>query len=277
MESYIRSKYESRRWALDAPPPSNPSVLDGGRTSTSNDDIAPASSDQTGPGRATHTPSNSLSIPRAASPSLTFNAPSFTRHQPQPRQLLSAAVVGRVTSLPSTTPHTPTQNQTPQPTSTPNDLFSLDFHAPSTPKPASAPPPPVKDVKQDILSLFSSPARPSTATSQTPNAFGQLASAQWDALGSGTQQQQQPSSMVGASGVGMWGVSSGWAAPASNNTTNIWGAPATSTTTLNTFNTNDIWASGSNNSVANSLFTSSQAPAAPKKDNAFGDLWGDFK
>ncbi|KAF8439314.1 hypothetical protein L210DRAFT_3402416, partial [Boletus edulis BED1] len=28
MESFIRSKYESRRWAMDGPPPSDPSVLD---------------------------------------------------------------------------------------------------------------------------------------------------------------------------------------------------------------------------------------------------------
>ena len=92
-----------------------------------------------------------------ASPSLTFNASSFIRHQPQLRQLLSAAVVGRVTSstqsLPNTgtTPQTPAQNQVSQPTSTPNDLFLLDFHAPSAPKLTSAPPPPVKDIKQDIL------------------------------------------------------------------------------------------------------------------------------
>lgn len=30
IESFIRSKYETRRWAKDGPPPSDPSVLDGG-------------------------------------------------------------------------------------------------------------------------------------------------------------------------------------------------------------------------------------------------------
>lgn len=29
VESFIRSKYESRRWAMDGPPPADPSVLDG--------------------------------------------------------------------------------------------------------------------------------------------------------------------------------------------------------------------------------------------------------
>ncbi|TFK71737.1 Arf GTPase activating protein, partial [Pluteus cervinus] len=30
MDAFIRSKYESRRWALEGPPPSDPSVLDDG-------------------------------------------------------------------------------------------------------------------------------------------------------------------------------------------------------------------------------------------------------
>lgn len=30
IESFIRSKYESKRWAMDGPPPSDPSVLEGG-------------------------------------------------------------------------------------------------------------------------------------------------------------------------------------------------------------------------------------------------------
>lgn len=29
MESFIRSKYESKRWAMEGPPPSDPSVLGG--------------------------------------------------------------------------------------------------------------------------------------------------------------------------------------------------------------------------------------------------------
>ena len=29
MESYIRSKYESKRWAREGPPPEDPAVLDG--------------------------------------------------------------------------------------------------------------------------------------------------------------------------------------------------------------------------------------------------------
>ncbi|KAH7330619.1 putative GTPase activating protein for Arf-domain-containing protein [Rhizoctonia solani] len=33
IESFIRSKYESRRWAMEGPPPSDPSVLDGSSAS----------------------------------------------------------------------------------------------------------------------------------------------------------------------------------------------------------------------------------------------------
>ncbi|KAL4071201.1 hypothetical protein V8B97DRAFT_1871500 [Scleroderma yunnanense] len=297
MESYVRSKYESRRWALDGPPPSDPSVLEGGQTPSNNEGTTGAASPSADPPvpaspRATHTPTRSLSAPRAASPSLTLTSSPFTRHQqPQPRQLLSAAVAGRITSstqsLPSAsaTPQAQTQTQSPQPPAH-DDLFSLDFHTPPAPKSASAPPPPVKDVKQDILSLFSAPtpARTSAAAPQSSNAFGQFASAQpsWDAFGAAAQ--QQPTSMMGTDGVGMWGASSGWTAPVSNNTNNIWNTPSSASTTTNnhlgTFNTTDIWASSWNNTstaASNSLFTSSQTPAAPKKDNIFGDLWGDFK
>lgn len=293
MESYIRSKYETRRWALDGPAPSDPSILEGGSTSISTGDGnmgAPSPSvDHAVSDRATHTPSNSLSVPRATSPSLTLGASPFIRHQqPQPHRLLSAAVAGRTTSstqpLPSaaTAPPVQAQTQSPQPTAQ-DDFFALDFHAPSAPKSSSSPPPPIKDVKQDILSLFSAPARASTTVAQPSNAYGQFASAQpsWDAIGSGVQQQQQPTSMMGASGVGMWGTSSGWTAPVSNN---IWSTPSSAPTTTNNnlgaLNTNDIWSSGSNNNAStttNGLFASSQTSAAPKKDNVFGDLWGDFK
>ena len=291
MESYIRSKYESRRWALDGPAPSDPSTLEGGLTSSSSGDGsigAPSPSvDHAVSGRATHTSSNSLSAPRAASPSP--NHPFVRPQQLQPHRLLSAAVAGRITSstqsLPSTgaPPPAQAQTQTPQPPAR-DDFFSLDFHAPSVPQSPSAPPPPIKDVKQDILSLFSAPGRASTTAPQPSNAYGQFASTQpsWDVIGSGVEQQQQPTSMMGTSGVGMWGASSGWTAPVSSS--NIWSTPSSAPTTTNNnlsaLNTNDIWSSGFNSNAStttNSLFTSSQTPAAPKKDNAFGDLWGDFK
>lgn len=103
--------------------------------------------------------------------------------------------------------------------------------------------------------------------------------------------------MMGTTGSGLWGVSSGWNGPLPNTTpsANIWGAPANVATTtstsgltnptathanaLNALNTTDIWGSGSNASHTNhGLFAAQPSVAtASKKDDVFGDLWGDFK
>ena len=305
MESFIRSKYESRRWAMDGPSPSDPSVLEGPAQSASNGDAnAPLFDASTAPSptRATHAPTASLSAPRPASPSVhsptTFRQNTAQSHS-QSRQLLSAAVAGRVQvpSPPTQPSQTQTQTQTqpqPQEQKPADDLFSLDFHAPPVSKPTSPPQPPAKDVKQDILSLFS--AAPAPAQSIQPsNAFGQFTSAQssWDALG-GTQTQghahtpsqaQQPVSMKGSTGTGQWGVSSGWTGALPNTTpsANIWGAPAatgtsafpSTTNALNALNTTDIWGGSATHTNNNGLFAAQSAPA--KKDDVFGDLWGDFK
>ena len=79
--------------------------------------------------------------------------------------------------------------------------------------------------------------------------------------------------MMGTTGTGLWGVSSGWnGTPTSSSATpNIWGAPAAANTT-SAFNTTDIWGGASNTTHA-----SSGLSTASKKDDVFGDLWGDFK
>ncbi|KAF8555900.1 ArfGap-domain-containing protein [Imleria badia] len=298
MESFIRSKYETRRWAIDGPPPLNPSVLEGPAESASNGDAVAA----TVPlfdtsARPTHAPSASLSVPRPASPSVhspsTFRQNTAFSHS-QSRQLLSAAVAGRVQvpSAPSQSQSQsqPQQQQQQQQQQKPeNDLFSLDFHTPPVSK-LTPPQPPTKDVKQDILSLFSAaPAAPAQSI-QPSNAFGQFASS-WDAHGqthgrapSQAQAQQQPISMVGTTGTGQWGVSSGWSGALPNTTpsANIWGAPAnggTSASTLNALNTTDIWGgSAAQASGGHGLFGGQTAlTQASKKDDVFGDLWGDFK
>ncbi|EEB86674.1 hypothetical protein MPER_16287, partial [Moniliophthora perniciosa FA553] len=85
MESFIRSKYESRRWAMEGPPPSNPSVLDGGRSAPPPAAAEPPA--QQPPPRSTHTPTNSLSSRNPA--------PPVTTRQPQGHQLLSAGLVNQ--------------------------------------------------------------------------------------------------------------------------------------------------------------------------------------
>ncbi|KAJ3507449.1 hypothetical protein NLJ89_g6300 [Agrocybe chaxingu] len=290
MESFIRSKYESRRWALEGPPPSDPSVLDSGPTVQSVPVPQPAPSQQsvTQPTMSStrHTHAQNASISARGSV-----APPITTRQPQVHQLISSNFANRpapaslvATPSPPIT-HTSAPFQPPVPPG--NDLFSLDFHAPTTPANSASVVEPKKDVKQDILSLFS--AAPASASPAAPgfgqfNAFG----AQWGGTAPPQQLQQQPAaqtSMVGGNGVGMWGASSGWtgtpAAPVAQ--PNIWNASATAgpqqTTTL--FDTNAVWggtASPMTVPSSQDLFRSSLASqTAAKKDDAFGDIWGGFK
>lgn len=282
MESFIRSKYESRRWALEGPPPTDPSILDNGAS-------APPASSQpasTPPlqhsSRPTHAPSHSLS---ARAP---LAAPVTTR---QTHQLLSSNFTNRPTGVVPTpaAPVAPAVQQ--QPKAPENDFFSLDFHAPATP--AAAAPEPKKDVKQDILSLFSTPQPAAASPAAAFNQFNQAA--YWG--GAAPQQQpvqqqpQPPAGMMGNNGPGMWGVSSGWGgAPAMPPQPNVWGAPAAAAPSIpqqqmNMFNSNAVWgaptpaAAAAVPALGGDLFGSfpTQTQHAQQKDDAFGDIWGGFK
>ncbi|KAI8983282.1 hypothetical protein BD414DRAFT_463218 [Trametes punicea] len=296
MESYIRSKYESRRWAREGPPPEDPSVLETDAPPSPAAAPAPSAASPT-----THTPRSSVSA----------------RTQPtQTHQLLSASVAASrqaAASAPALAP--PQQQQQParaqvqpqqqqqqqqQPPSAAMDLFSLDFHAPASAGPQVQQGQPKKDVKSEILSLFSAapasapPAQnvfggglgaPSATQSQF-GAWGAQPAAAWGAAGTGgygqPQQQQQPAvaqqtSMMGNAGVGLWGASSGWngapsAVPAQSN---IWGssAAAASTQQQSLFSTSDVWSTPATGTAAAPTATAS----AQKKDDVFGDIWGGFK
>lgn len=134
-----------------------------------------------------------------------------------------------------------------------------------------------KDVKQDILSLFSSP--PSAAPAPI-SPWGQPQ----------PQQQQQITSMMGTGGTGMWGVSSGWntaTTPAAQQ--NLWGAPASQQQQQPSLFASSaaIWGapapSNGTNQASSDLFGSFASAGAittttvQKKDDVFGDIWGDFK
>ncbi|KAG0703482.1 hypothetical protein DFH29DRAFT_803389 [Suillus ampliporus] len=288
MDSFIRSKYESRRWALDGPPPSDPSVLESETSNGHAEQPPPAVTQSSRPTRIVNT---SISGARPASPALQTH---ITTRQPQSRQLLSSAIAGRaintevpiITSPASAAPQPTLAQPAPPPQ---DDLFSLDFHAPAQ-KATSQPP--SKDMKSDIMSLFSSApaAAPSTSNLSTgASAFGAFVSpsqpqSTWDQFGSAPQTQPQPTSMVGTSGTGLWGASSGWnATPVAATQNTLWGSSVTPTaqqpqSQSSSFNTDDIWGSSvSAPSNASSLFGTSQAQPAPKKDDVFGDLWGNFK
>ena len=195
--------------------------------------------------------------------------------------------------------------QTPTVTSPQDDLFSLDFHAPSTsnattsPTGSSAAAEP-KDVKNNILSLFA--AAP-------PQGGGILGGGFADGTaGFGTAQPQaqvQPTSMMGSSGTGMWGAQSGWNGMQSTQGQQaqgqIWSQPsqpqqqqqqpfgvfssnAQQQQSTGLFGSQNVWGGGGSTSATqpnmdlfSTPFSSSTAPQPVKKDDAFGDLWGSFK
>ncbi|KAG6874150.1 hypothetical protein C0995_005568 [Termitomyces sp. Mi166 len=286
MESFIRSKYESRRWALEGPPPSNPSNLQ-----NSHRTCAPQPQQEQPPLSASQSP-------RSSTASVSTRPSATTTRQPQAHPLLSASFSTNSSQRGSTIPSASAPAPVPaQPKVPENDLFSLDFHAPTSPVP-SVSDAPRKNVKQDIFSLFSSP---SPVPAPTASTFGQLgttpATSPWVTQAAIPQQQQQPvTSMLGTSGVGAWGVSSGWGAPAAAPPAqnNLWGASQTGLVSQQQqsglFNTSAVWGSSppavpiASAQDSFGLFTSSSSPTAsaagsvqPKKDDVFGDLWGGFK
>lgn len=178
--------------------------------------------------------------------------------QPQAHQLLSTNYTTTQRQPSSSTPLTATQQPAApgapvQPKAPENDLFSLDFHAPA---PAGSSTftteAPKKDVKQDILSLFSSPP---PASAPTPT-FGTIRQSQqvW-----GQPPQQPAVSLMGATA---------WGAPvAPSSQTDLWA------TQQNLFNTSTAWGA----SPADDPFGTSALRAQAKKDDVFGDLWGESK
>lgn len=225
--------------------------------------------------KPTHAPSNSVS-----------GRTSITTRQPQAQQLLSANYTvnaQRQTTAVPVSPPSITQDLTQQPTAPENDIFSLDFRAPpvtasqNQSNSSASQQVSKKDIKQDILSLYSSAAT-------TPPTYGQLGGAQASTWGS--HAQPQSTSMLGNNGPGMWGASSGWtgapAVPPAQGS--LWGSSSAAAPGLpqqgNLFNTNDVWGSSTSITAPDQDPFSTYiggAVASQKKDDIFGDLWGGFK
>lgn len=251
IESFIRSKYESRRWAKEGPPPPDPSVLEGGLSADAPPLLPPQEQPAVALARKSFPSRSSEPSPRAL---------RFTTQQPQAHQLLSTNFSK---PTPARTPSRPVVQHPSDPA--PNlqdDLFSLDFHAPPPVIPSNvAPEQPKKDVKQDILSLFSNtvPAHNSGSSS-------------WS-VPSERQHPAQVTSMMGSTGADAWGVSSGWSAPAPTIPAqpNVWNTSTNNITQQNNnlLNTSNVW--------GGTLTTTSNTGYAAQKDDAFGDIWGSFK
>ena len=88
--------------------------------------------------------------------------------------------------------------------------------------------------------------------------------------------------MIGSTGVGTWGASSGWTAPAPAPPAqgNLWGSPASSAPTQqkqpDLFG-GDIWGGSSTVPGGGADMWGSSGTGPQKKDDAFGDIWGGFK
>ncbi|KAH9964643.1 hypothetical protein BC827DRAFT_1188631 [Russula dissimulans] len=262
IESFIRSKYESRRWALDGPPPSEPTVLEG-RSSTE-DALEPSPIHIPGPSPARADQQNHPARQPAA-PAVT---PVSTMRHSQPHQLLSVQYArGQGTTQSMPTQGTPTPAPAPAPTPV-NDLFSLDFHAPAVNATATAAPTSRKDAKQDILSLFSAQATPSPwSQAQVPAA----------------QLQSQPlppfSNTTTTSSSTNWNVGHNWSNPIPPVQPDVWGTNTPTQHPPLLSSGSDVWGGSTSNpaGTALGLVSSTTSNTQTKKDDVFGDIWGSFK
>ncbi|RXK34994.1 hypothetical protein M231_07748 [Tremella mesenterica] len=168
IDSFIRSKYESRRWAMDGPPPSDPSILDNAVTSpvTSPPKASPTS---TAPAPAPASRAHPLLSRQSKHPAPTpAAAPTLA---PVVDLLGASDPLPTSAPAPAQLPATAVGTAAPPPATTNSSIFDLDFHAPSTTSAPAAP----KTNKHDIMSLFSAtsptsaPAQTSFFSQPTPN------------------------------------------------------------------------------------------------------------
>ncbi|WRT68227.1 uncharacterized protein IL334_005203 [Kwoniella shivajii] len=182
IESFIRSKYESRRWAMEGPQPRDPSVLEQGGGSAAHAEAprptptssvpppAPAAAPKTHPllsrstAKAAPPPAPMVDLfgsdePPSLAPPVTTAPP---QSRPQPTQAAPASTAGV---------------QPPAPTGG-SSIFDLDFRTPTpsstnnTQQQQSQAQAQGKNAKADIMSLFSSTSPTSTTSAPPPNIGG---------------------------------------------------------------------------------------------------------
>ncbi|BEJ12811.1 hypothetical protein CspHIS471_0212710 [Cutaneotrichosporon sp. HIS471] len=224
IESFIRSKYESRRWAMEGPPPADPSVLDGaGASGTASPPAAQPAARPQAPAQVRPTPTVAAPAPRqgGAHPLLSRQSRSQPTAAPAPAPLLNFlddgqsghASVSKATSPPAAAPAArPVQPSTTAakaaaPTAAPqSNIFDLDFKAPSPPAQKQ------QSSKNDIMSLFSQPT-----PQQQGSFFNQNQSSQFGSWNGGGTSTQPPTEQATAAPVPTWGGGFGdqaaWGAP----------------------------------------------------------------
>ncbi|ORY35381.1 hypothetical protein BCR39DRAFT_509168 [Naematelia encephala] len=275
IESFIRSKYESRRWAMSGPPPADPSVLDEGEAQSSAGPAPaqPTSTSSAPPpvpaGRPQTHPLLSRTVPPKAAPAPVATpivdliggddpAPAPTAAPTQP----PAAAPAQATSAAAP----------PAPTAPSSSIFDLDFRAPA-PQATSKPP----NAKADIMSLFSA-SSPSTAVPPSQPFFGVTNSlmptdaglASWGGgiTSSAPPVQQQPITQAPI-------TNTGW--PGMQVDQGAWGAPQQASTAPNANpwgGSSDPWASSGNGSANVQSGLGQVSPEAAKKErDPFANIW----
>lgn len=274
IESFIRSKYESKRWVMSGPMP-EPESLD-----TENDEVAVSPTVPT-PSEAPRRPSATLGKAPAAPPATTTI--SLLDAPPSSNSGISKPTSNAInplmtTKAPAEAPSTNTNNG--------GGLFDLDFSPNASASAATATAPAArKDVKNDILSLFAAKS-PTTNFQQTSinqsSAFGDLnglnnqfgnmnvasgLSQPWSQSGNmgNTNHLQQSNQISSSNGFGMMNH---------NQTSSTLNQNTTSNSNLFD-NISDPWSSN-NQSNANDGFGNFSVATKSSTSNgkdAFSDIW----
>ncbi|KAK0543822.1 ARF GAP with effector function(s) [Tilletia horrida] len=310
IESFIRSKYELRRWAREGPVPSDPASLD--PSAAPAPAAAPASTSVAsggGGGAAAAAPAKStgggggiIDLLDDAPPAPASTQQQQTQRPPQPAGATNAGAKAA---------------PAPAQTSAGSGLFDLDWSsAPTTASaarinastgsggvtsptsPASVASPTLASAggpkgKDDILSLFSAPRPAVAAPAAGPAAagsnggFGGL-NASFGGMnlggGSGSNGTSQAAAVGGFDASNPWGAAPAAAAPAprSNSlfdTQDVWASSTSSATKPAPASGGfggDIWGSSTSAGATNTT-SNNAAGSTAKKDDAFADIWGDFK
>ncbi|PWY99856.1 ArfGap-domain-containing protein [Testicularia cyperi] len=283
IESFIRSKYESRRWAKDGPPPSDPSVLDGASP-------APAAATTASVASASSAAASSRpAAAPAAAPPKKAAVPAFDLlDDPAPAPVAAPAPSTTSSAVGAASAAANKPAQAPAQTSKAaggagGGIFDLDWHEPASSSSATSPTSPglsgAAKGKNDIMSLFAAKAAAAPATAPMNNfsdfgSFSSGATAQTPgSSGLGGLDSSFGGLDLGSGGSGMpKSTGSASTAPPPMMGSNPWSSSTVNSTSGSAstgnglFDTHDVWGSSG----------ATQSKAPPKND-AFADIWGDFK
>ncbi|KAN0064664.1 ARF GAP with effector function(s) [Thecaphora frezii] len=274
VESFIRSKYESRRWAKDGPPPQDPATLDP-ESAPAAAPKPPAAEPVRQPAAASRsTAVDLLSEASPAPPVASTGRASLLDDPPVAKSskpvVVTAASAQQAAALAA-----------PKASGGGGGIFDLDWHDPAG---ATSPTSPnatgaggAPKAKNDIMSLFAAkPAAASPAVGGS-SGFGDFGSFASPASPVAT------STAGNAASSGFGGLNSSFGGLDLNASSAAAASPwaqaapsanvASSTGGNGLFDTQDVWGSSGGGS-SSSATTQQQQPA---KNDAFADIWGDFK